>query len=59
TGSCTLAVDDVDELSAHLQSLGIDAGERTSDSQVQTVMITDPDGNHLAFAATTDPTMAR
>ena len=58
-GSCTLAVDDIEELTAHLQSLGIDAGERSSGSQVRTVMITDPDGNHLAFAQAIDPTMAR
>lgn len=59
TGSCTLAVDDIDELSAHLQSLGINAGERSSGAQVRTVMITDPDGNHLAFSQAIDPTMAR
>ena len=58
-GSCTLAVDDIEELTKHLQSLGIDTSERSSGSQVRTVMITDPDGNHLAFAETIDPTMAR
>ena len=58
-GSCTLAVDDIDELIAHLQRLGIDTGERPSSARVRTVMITDPDGNHLAFAQTIDPTLAR
>jgi predicted enzyme related to lactoylglutathione lyase len=58
-GSCTLAVDDIDRLIAHLQSLGIDTSERPSTAKVRTVMITDPDGNHLAFAQAIDPTMAR
>jgi predicted enzyme related to lactoylglutathione lyase len=58
TGSCTLAVDDIEQLVAHLRALGIDAGERNSGTQVQTVMIIDPDGNHLAFAHTSDPAMA-
>jgi len=58
-GSCTLAVDDLEEVMAHLQSLGIDTGERTLDQKVKTVMITDPDGNHLAFAQAIDPKMAR
>ncbi len=58
-GSCTLAVTDLAGLIAHLQSLGIDTGETTSGPKVKTVMITDPDGNHLAFAEAIDPTMAR
>ena len=58
-GSCTLAVSDIEETIAHLQSLGIDAGGRSVGAKVKTVMITDPDGNHLAFAETSDQTMAR
>ena len=58
-GSCTLAVSDVDEMVAHLQSLGIDASERASGVKVKTVMIVDSDGNHLAFAEAIDPEMAR
>ena len=58
-GSCTLAVDDIEGLIAHLQTLGIDTSERTSGPKVRTVMITDPDGNHLAFAHAIDPTIAR
>ncbi len=57
-GSCTLAVKDIDQLVAHLQTLGIDTSQRTSTEKVKTVMITDPDGNHLAFAEAVDPTMA-
>ena len=58
-GSCTLAVSDIDQVIAHLQSLGIDTSERTSGAKVNTVMITDPDGNHLAFAEAIDQGLAR
>src|ERR1700681_4236927 len=53
-GSCTLAVSDIDKVVAHLQSLGIDTSERPSGAKVKTVMIVDPDGNHLAFAEAID-----
>src|ERR1044071_9446098 len=58
-GSCTLAVTDIADLTTHLQSLGIDTSDSNSGDMVKTVMITDPDGNHLAFAEPIDPTMAR
>jgi hypothetical protein len=58
-GSCTLAVTDIEELATHLQSLGIDTSERAAGQKVKTVMITDPDGNHLAFAEAIDRSMAR
>ena len=58
-GSCTLAVSDIAAVKAHLQSLRIDTSEASSGAQVKTIMITDPDGNHLAFAQALDPTMAR
>ena len=58
-GSCTLAVSDIADVIAHLKSLGIDKSNASSGAKVKTVMITDPDGNHLAFAETIDPSMAR
>jgi predicted enzyme related to lactoylglutathione lyase len=58
-GSCTLAVTDIEELATHLHSLGIDTSERAAGQKVKTVMITDPDGNHLAFAEAIDRSMAR
>lgn len=58
-GSCTLAVSDIAEVKAHLQTMAIDTSESTSGETVKTVMITDPDGNHLAFAQAIDPSMAR
>lgn len=57
-GSCTLAVNDLDAVVEHLQTLGIETGERTSGAKVKTVMIVDLDGNHLAFAEASDRTMA-
>jgi hypothetical protein len=58
-GSCTLAVSDIAGVIAHLKSLGIDTSDASSGAKVKTVMITDPDGNHLAFAEAIDRSMAR
>lgn len=59
SGSCTLAVSNIEEVVAHVEQLGIDASERSSGAQVKTLMIVDPDGNHIAFAETLDKSMAR
>ena len=58
SGSFTLAVNSMDELVAELQKLGI-TGEISSGEKVKTLMITDPDGNHIAFAEAIDPSMAK
>jgi len=58
-GSVTLAVTDLNEVLAHLKQLAIGTNQRTSSDRVKTVMISDPDGNHIAFAEAFDPTMAR
>jgi predicted enzyme related to lactoylglutathione lyase len=58
-GSVTLAVSDIDEQAAHLKKCGIDTGQRTSGPKVKTMMITDPDGNHIAFAQALDAGMAQ
>jgi hypothetical protein len=58
-GSCTIAVSDIEEQVKTLVSLGIDASQRTSNSRVKTVMIVDPDGNHIAFAEAIDRSLAR
>lgn len=57
--SCTLAVSDIEEIAAHVQQLGIENPQVNSSAQVKTLMIVDPDGNHIAFAEALDPTMAR
>src|SRR5687767_5829827 len=59
SGSVTLAVSSIDEQVALLNKLGIDTGQRSSGEKVKTVMITDPDGNHIAFAEAIDPSMAQ
>jgi hypothetical protein len=58
-GSVTLAASDIDEVVAHAGELGIDTSQRTSTAKVKTLMIADPDGNHIAFAEAADRTMAR
>ena len=58
-GSFTLAVTDIDEIIARASKLGIDTSQKSSSAKVKTLMITDPDGNHIAFAETRDETMAR
>ena len=59
SGSFTLAVNSIEELAAHLGKLGINTGESSSSEKVKTLMITDPDGNHIAFAEAIDPSMAK
>jgi hypothetical protein len=58
-GSFTLLVTSVAEQITQLEKLGIDTSERTSSDKVKTVMITDLDGNHIAFAESLDPKLAR
>ena len=59
SGSFTLAVSSIDDQVMQLKKLGIDTGQRSSGDKVKTLMITDPDGNHIAFAEAIDPSMAR
>jgi hypothetical protein len=58
-GSCTLAVGNLDTVIAHVSKLGIDTGEQPSGAKVKTLMIVDPDGNHIAFAQALDATFGR
>ena len=58
-GSFTLAVGNLDEMVATVQALGVDTSGRGANAQVKTLMITDPDGNHIAIAEAIDPRMAR
>lgn len=58
-GSSTLAVDDIDSVVSRLAALGIDTGRRSSNDRVETLMVIDPDGNHVAFAESHDPALAR
>jgi predicted enzyme related to lactoylglutathione lyase len=59
SGSFTLAVSSIDDQVSQLTRLGIDTGQRSSGDRVKTLMITDPDGNHIAFAEAIDPSLAR
>jgi hypothetical protein len=59
-GSCTLIVNDIDEIAQHLRSSGLapDASPARND-RVDTIMVHDPDGNSLAFSMPKDRTLAR
>jgi len=59
SGSFTLAVSSIEEQVAHLERLSINTKQRTSAEKVKTLMITDPDGNHIAFAEAIDPSLMR
>jgi predicted enzyme related to lactoylglutathione lyase len=58
-GSVTLAVSNIEEVVAHVATLGVDTSNRAFGAKAKTLMITDPDGNHIAFAETVDASMAR
>lgn len=57
-GSFTLIVDDMDAQAKHLESLDIDTSDQASGKRVKTIMITDPDGNHIAFSQPMDGGLA-
>ena len=58
-GSCTLSVSNLKEHIEHCESLNIDTTQRSADNRVATVMVTDPDGNHIAFAEAFDGSLAQ
>lgn len=58
-GSFTLAVSDIEVEIRKLIAMGLDTSQRSSSSRVKTVMVSDPDGNHIAFAEATHSTLAR
>ena len=58
-GSVTLAVTGLDAIIKHAEKLGIDTSQRISTAKVKTLMITDPVGNHIAFAEALDPGIAQ
>ena len=58
-GSFTLAVTGIDQVVARARELGIDTSQTSSSEKVKTMMITDLDGNHIAFAEAFDKGMAR
>jgi hypothetical protein len=59
SGSFTLSVSSIDHQVTRLSTLGIDTRQRSSGDKVKTLMIADPDGNHIAFAEAIDSNMAQ
>ena len=58
-GSFTLAVTDIEAEIHKLDAMGLDSRQRSSGSRAKTVMVKDPDGNHIAFAEAADPKLAQ
>ena len=58
-GSFTFAVSDIESEIRRVAALGLDTSQQAAGAMVKTLMITDPDGNHIAFAEAIDRTMAR
>lgn len=58
-GSFTLAVNDIEEEVRKMRALGIECSQQSSGEMVRTLMITDPDGNHIAFAQALNPCIAQ
>jgi predicted enzyme related to lactoylglutathione lyase len=58
-GSFTLAVTDIEGVVTHVRKLGVDTSQRSTNPRVETLMIVDPDGNHIAFAEAKDRGLAR
>lgn len=58
-GSMTLAVTDIGEQKRFLEECGIVIGEQSTGPRFKTLMITDPAGNHIAFAQALDPDHAQ
>ncbi|HET9728314.1 MAG TPA: VOC family protein [Acidimicrobiia bacterium] len=51
-GSCTFIVNDIDETAERLRTSGVIADPQVAHhDEVDTIMIKDPDGNSIAFAA--------
>lgn len=59
SGSFTLAVNNIQEEVRKVAAMGIDIRQQAANQQVKTLMITDPDGNHIALAEALDHGMAR
>ena len=57
SGSFTAVVADVDKVAARLDELGVRHPSAAHGERVDTLMITDPDGNHIAFAAAHDSSL--
>ena len=59
SGSLTFAVADIAEAVRKLKTMNVDVSQVSASERVRTLMVTDPDGNHVAFAQAIDPTLLR
>jgi predicted enzyme related to lactoylglutathione lyase len=57
--SCTLVVHDIDAEIRKLAGMGVDTTQRSESDRVRTVMVVDPDGNHIALAESRDASLMK
>jgi hypothetical protein len=60
-GQCsfTMVVRDLESEIDKLNGMGVDTSARSSNPRIKTVMVTDPDGNHIAVAEALDPALMK
>jgi predicted enzyme related to lactoylglutathione lyase len=57
--SFTMVVHDIESEIMKLDAMGVDTSARSSNPRIKTVMVTDPDGNHIALAEALDPALMK
>jgi hypothetical protein len=57
--SFTLVVRDIESEIQKLDGMGVNTRERSDGPRVKTVMVTDPDGNHIALAEASDASLMK
>jgi hypothetical protein len=54
-----MVVRDIENEIRKLDGMGVDTGSRSSKPRIKTVMVSDPDGNHIALAEALDPALTK
>jgi hypothetical protein len=57
--SFTIVVRDIESEIMKLDGMGVDTSARSANPRIKTVMVTDPDGNHIALAEALDPALMK
>ena len=57
--SFTMVVRDIESEITKLDGMGVDTSARSSNPRIKTVMVTDPDGNHIALAEALAPALMK
>ena len=54
-----MVVRDIENEIRKLDGMGVDTGSRSSNPRIKTVMVSDPDGNHIALAEALDRALTK